>query len=147
MTKISPNFSLEELTFSQIALRTGLDNTPPGGAISNLTRLCAQLLEPARALLAVPLHIDSGYRSPAVNFTIGGAIDSAHMSGRAADIVPAGMDLREAFDRLRTLAPIDQIIIECNAWIHLAIADVGAVPRRQALTAAGAPGHWTYLSA
>jgi hypothetical protein len=55
------------------------------------------------------------------------------------------MDLREAFDRLRSSdLPYDQIIFECNAWLHLAIAKAREIPRRQALTATGGPGHWAY---
>ena len=58
---LSPFFSLDEMTRSQTALRLGLDNTPPAEAIAELRRLCANLLEPARLLLGVPLHVDGGY--------------------------------------------------------------------------------------
>lgn len=146
---ISPHFTLEELTFSQLALRTGLDNTPEDEDIANLKLLCASLLEPVRTLLGVPLHVDSGYRSPQVNAAVGGAHASAHMYGRAADVIPIGMDLRTAFDQIRSHKelPIDQIIIECNAWIHLAIAATGTSPRGEALLASGSAGHWTYQPA
>jgi hypothetical protein len=142
---LSPHFTLEELTFSQTALRKGIDNTPAAGAVENLTTLCATLLEPARDLLGVPLHLDSGFRSPALNEAVGGAKTSAHMDGRAADCIPQGADLRQAFDRLRRSdLPYDQIIYECSAWIHLAIARKGETPRREALTATGGPGNWAY---
>lgn len=146
MTQLSENFNLEELVFSQAALRLGIDNTPPAVAINELTRLCIVLLEPARSLLGVPLHVDSGYRCPELNARIGGASASAHMEGRAADLIPIGMPLAAAFDTLRNDAdlPYDQIIFECQAWIHLAIAAPGVEPRRQALTASGHPGAWSY---
>ena len=64
---LSPFFSLDEMTRSQTALRLGLDNTPPAEAIAELRRLCANLLEPARLLLGVPLHVDSGFRCSALN--------------------------------------------------------------------------------
>ena len=140
--QLSEHFSLDSLTQSQTALRKGIDNTPPQQAIDNLTLLCSILLEPARALLGVPLMVDSGFRCQALNEAVGGASNSAHLEGRAADLVPEGMDLREAFDRLRSSdLPYDQIIMECNAWVHLGMAPN---PRRQALSAMGSAGHWTY---
>jgi len=144
--QLSPNFTLEELVFSQTASRLGIDNTPPAVALEELGRLCATLLEPARTVLGVPLHVDSGYRCPELNSRIGGASASAHMEGRAADLIPIGVPLATAFETLRTQAdlPYDQIIFECAAWIHLAIAPPGAEPRRQALTATGNPGAWQY---
>ena len=142
---MSEHFPLESLTFSQTAIRKGISNEPPQQAIDNLTALCSTLLEPARALLGVPFHVDSGYRSEVLNEAVGGATHSAHLDGRAADVVPVGMDLREAFDRLRSSdLPVDQCILECGAWLHLAIAKDGDEPRGEFLTASGGPGHWTY---
>ena len=142
---MSEHFSIDDLTRSQTASRKGIDNTPPQFAIDNLATLCSELLEPARELLGVPLSVDSGFRCEALNEAVGGAKSSAHLDGRAADLVPQGMDLQTAFDALRKSdLPYDQIIFECKAWIHLATARPGETPRRMALTAAGGPGHWTY---
>jgi zinc D-Ala-D-Ala carboxypeptidase len=147
-THLSTNFTLEELTFSQIASRRGLDNQPNLSDTENLTRLCEMLLEPARKIISAPLHIDSGYRSPAVNASCGGAPDSAHMVGRAADLVPIGLTVLEAFDALRLNGlPFDQLIFECQAWIHIAVAAPGNEPRRQVLIASGYAGHWKYFPA
>jgi hypothetical protein len=67
------------------------------------------------------------------------------MEGRAADVVPIGMKLREAFDKLRAnWLPYDQIIMECDAWLHLAVPQLGLPPQRQALAATGGPGAWKY---
>ena len=96
----------------------------------------------------MPIHIDSGFRSFRLNQDIGGANNSAHLEGRAADIIPIGMDLRLAFDKIRAAGlPIDQIILECNAWIHVSIAPFYGAGRNQALLAEGSPGHWTYVNA
>lgn len=148
-TPLSPNFTLEEMTYSATALRRGIDNTPNPQHIAELKRLCDTLLEPARALLGVPFHIDSGFRSPALNTAVGStAPNSAHLFGRAADVVPQNSDLRACFDKIRhSPLPYDQIIIECNAWLHMAIAPVGTQPRRQSLIASGSPGHWSYQPA
>ena len=143
---LSPHFSLDELTYSETALRRGIDNTPPPGAIDNLKRLCEILLEPVRAVLLVPMHINSGYRSAGLNAAVGGAHGSAHLDGCAADFIPIGLDLHTVFDMLRTNPSLsyDQIIFECAAWIHIAVAPAGLTPRRQALTATGHRGDWSY---
>ena len=144
---LSPHFTLEKLCFSDTALRIGIGNTPNAGEIDNLRRLCGDLLEPAQSILGVPLVINSGFRCPALNAAVGGATGSAHMDGRAADFkLPNGMVLLDAFDAMRRSSlPYDQIIFECGAWIHLAIAQVGVDPRRQALKATGKPGAWQYV--
>jgi zinc D-Ala-D-Ala carboxypeptidase len=143
--QLSEHFSLAELTFSQTALRKGIDNTPPVIELENLRRLCWLILEPLRTLWAVPIRIDSGYRSPILNNLVGGAPTSAHMDGRAADLVPIGLDLTQAFAAIRnSQLPFDQLIIECNAWIHVAIADEGQPIRKVAMMASGSPGHWVY---
>lgn len=142
---LSEHFTLEELSFSELALRRGIINTPGAIQTANLRLLCETLLEPARLMLGVPMHINSGYRSNAINLAIGGATNSAHMDGRAADFVPTDLPLATAFDVLRTSAlPFDQIITECNSWIHIAIAPDGTPPRREALTAMGHAGAWHY---
>lgn len=142
---LSAHFDLDEMTRSQTALRLGIGNTPNQTQIEELERLCADLLEPIRALLGVALHVDSGFRSHAVNAAVGGVATSAHLDGRAADIVPAGITLLDAFEKIRlSRLPYDQLIIECNAWIHVGAAPLDHMPRRQAMTASGSPGHWRY---
>lgn len=146
----SPHFSWAELTFSQTALRSGIDNTPPPGARVNLARLAVNLLEPARLILGTHLHVDSGYRSPEINTLVGSTAlhGGAHPDGRAADVIPIGMDVQTAFNLLRQkLKGWDQLIFECKAWIHMAIPVFGVPPRLEALLAYGSPGHWTYARA
>jgi hypothetical protein len=144
--QLSPNFSLEEMIQSQTALRLGIDNTPSDLVVTHLQTTCAAALEPVRTLLGVPLHVDSGYRSLALNKAVGGSPLSAHCVGYAADIIPIGLDLRAAFDQIRNSAIVyDQLILECNAWIHIGLSE--DAPRRQNLLAQGTPGHWTYTEA
>jgi uncharacterized protein YcbK (DUF882 family) len=150
MIQLSANFTLEELTRSQVALRTGTDNDPTKDpdVMANLKRLCADVLEPARRFLGVPLHVDSGYRSPLVNDWVGGAKDSAHMYGRAADVIPMGVELLQAFQLLmHSGIPYDQCIFECKAWIHVSVAPLGETPRGENLLASGHPGAWVYEKA
>lgn len=143
---LTPHFTLEELVYSEIALRQGIPNVPTVNQVNNLRRLCEDLLEPARSILGVPFHINSGFRSPKLNAAVGGVHTSAHLAGLAADFVPIGLDLRTAFDILRARAELqfDQVIFECSAWIHLAAPSDGLAPRRQMLAATGHAGAWNY---
>ena len=146
-TPLSPNFTLEQLTNSQTALRKGIDNTPSQDIVDSLTDLCVNFLEPMRELLGnIPIHIDSGYRCLELNEAVGGAATSEHLFGCAADCIPQNADLQKCFDILRNSdLPYDQIIFECKAWIHIGKARPGKTPRRQALTATGGPGSWHYV--
>jgi hypothetical protein len=121
--KLSPNFSLWEFTTSQTAVRQGIDNTPSDEVIKNLRALCEQILEPARAALG-PLRISSGYRSPALNTSIGGSKTSAHVFGFAADVIPLQTSTLAFAKWVAANRPFDQIILEFGspsdpAWIHV----------------------------
>lgn len=146
---LSPNFTLEEMVRSQTALRIGIPNTPTDDQVKNLIRLCETALEPARALFPDhPFHTDSGFRCPRLNALVGGASNSAHLDGRAADEIPQGISLQEVFSRIRASdIPFDQMIIECNSWIHWSVPEIGKEPRRTCLIAAGKPGAWHYEEA
>jgi hypothetical protein len=118
---LSNSFSLEQFTFSETAIRKGLDNTPNDEQIANLTEL-AQALERVQQLLG-PLHISSAFRSPKVNAAIGGSTTSAHMEGYAADITcPSfGTPLEVCKAIAESIIPYDQIIFEYGSWCHLSI--------------------------
>ena len=133
--KLSEHFTVEELIFSQTAMRKGIDNTPAPEIVRNLRRL-AGVLEEVRALLDAPVVISSGYRSPALNRAVGGAMNSAHMRGLAADLtVPdAGAVLQVARRIAASNIAYDQLILEYGSWVHVALADDGASPRRQDLS-------------
>lgn len=88
-TKLTPHFTLEELTTT----KTGLNNFPNEYCINNLRRLCHDILEPLREYLTehvthrdVSIIVNSAFRSPAVNQAVGGVKTSQHLLGQAADI-------------------------------------------------------------
>lgn len=81
---ITPHFTFDEMTVSQLAARDGFDNTPPPEARANLQLLCGAL-EQVRALFGAPIIVSSGFRSEKVNRLIGGATNSQHVQGLAAD--------------------------------------------------------------
>lgn len=85
MTKLSPNFTLEEAVASQTAARRGIDNTPGAAVLWNMTS-AAERLEDVRTLLGAPMRVSSWYRSPALNAAIGGSSSpTGHSSGWCID--------------------------------------------------------------
>ncbi len=81
--RLSKNFTLKELTFSQTAINHDLDNTPCLAYIRNLEHLTKQVLQPLRDYLDVPIMCSSGYRSAQLNKIIGGSKNSHHLRGCA----------------------------------------------------------------
>lgn len=64
------------------------DGTPyPEAWMDRLGRLCT-VLDAIRAAWGGPLRVVSGYRSPAHNAKVDGALASQHMEGLAADVQP-----------------------------------------------------------
>ena len=111
------------MCFSQTALRKNINNSPNPKVIDNLKLLTENILQKVRDKLG-PIRITSGYRSKAVNRAIGGARNSAHMTGNAADIViirDGKMDNKLIFDAVLELdLEFDQMIWEFGGkWIHI----------------------------
>lgn len=125
MSNLSPHFTLGEMTRSGTATRLGLDNTPTPLIVSNLQQLCINVLEPVRAHFGKPISISSGYRSPEVNRAQGGAANSQHLFGEAADFEIMGVRNMEVVQWIHEHLKFDQLIAEVlkandpNAgWIH-----------------------------
>lgn len=121
--QLSKNFSLEEMTHSDFAVRKGIDNTPTPEQVENL-RDVARVLEEVRALIACPIGVTSGFRSPKLNAAVGGSATSAHMEGRAADF--RAPQYGEPLDICKAIArseiKFDQLIYEGD-WVHIAVAE------------------------
>ena len=131
---LSPNFTLEELTHSEIAERLGLDNIPNEDVKANLTRL-ARFLEEVRAVLKRPIMVNSAYRSIKVNEAVGSKPTSQHCIGCAADIkVPGITPDNIVKELLKTNLEYDQLIREFDSWVHISIPNKFAdKPRKQVL--------------
>ena len=121
--KLTKNFSLEEMTKSQTALRKGIDNTPTPDKIEPLTMLCESVLQPVRDHFDRPVTITSGYRSPELCVAIGSKITSQHTKGQAADFEVPGVSNMVVAELIRDNLEFDQLILECytggnTGWIH-----------------------------
>ena len=115
-------FTIEELTRSTTAQLRDIDNTPSQQVIENLTALVYNVLDPLRAAWGKPIHVNSGYRCPALNKAVGGVPASQHMKGEAADITAGNRTSnRKLYSLLRNLElPVDQAINEHDfQWIHI----------------------------
>lgn len=132
--KLTPNFTLEELTHSEIAERLGLDNQPNAIITANLTRL-ARFLEDVRHILGRPIMVNSAYRSPKVNEAVGSKPTSQHCLGCAADIKVPGLTPDNIVkELLKTNLEYDQLIREFDSWVHISIPNNFAdKPRKQVL--------------
>lgn len=79
---ILKNFTLKEMTKTD----TGLPNEIPSFEVAFNLYDTACFLQKLRNLIGMPIVVTSGYRSEAVNKAVGGAKNSAHLRGGAADI-------------------------------------------------------------
>ena len=124
-TKISENFTLEELRDSTTARRLGIINAPGVDEVCNLCALVHHVLQPLRTAMGESIKIGSGYRCPQLNKAVGGVPNSQHVNGQAADLCIDG-DLKKGkrwFEWIRQHCQFDQLIWEHNAkgsyWIHV----------------------------
>lgn len=132
--KLSPNFTLAELTQSDTAVRLGIDNTPSKDVEANLVRL-ARMLEEVRRVLGRPIMVNSAYRSLAVNKAIGSKPTSQHCIGCAADIRVSGLTPNDIIKEIiKANIEYDQLIREFDSWVHISIPNTFAdKPRKQVL--------------
>lgn len=126
MTQLTKNFTLEEMTKSEAALRLNIPNKPGKTAISNLTVLAENVLQPTRNFFKKGIKVNSGYRSPELNATIGGSENSDHMRGMAADIEIPGLPNAELAMWIRDNLKFTQLILEFytpgipdSGWVHV----------------------------
>ena len=141
MTQLTEHFSLTELTASATATQDGIDNSAPDAIVANLQTV-ANGLENVRSILGVAMHINSGYRCPALNSAVHGVAHSAHEEGFAADFVAPdfGVPLAIVQTLQQSNLAFDQIIQE-GTWVHISF---DPQMRHQVLTAHFDGGVATY---
>ena len=124
-TPVTMHFTIEEMYASATAKAKGINNKPNVQQMINLVYLCAYVLEPLRVAMGEPIKIGSGFRSAALNKAVGGAWNSQHTKGQAADLCIDG-DIKKGrkwFEYIRQHLPYDQLIWEHNDkgsyWVHV----------------------------
>ena len=123
-------FTYNELTASATAKRLGIANVPSYEEWDNLRALVENVLDPLREAWGVPIIVTSGYRCNKLNDMVGGAKNSQHTRGMAADIrtlsdIPA--ENRRLFNLARTMGlDFDQLIDEHGYdWVHISYNKAG----------------------
>ena len=130
--KLSPNFTLEELTTTD---HREFKNEPNLTETENLKRL-AVLLEQVKSVLGgVPIMVNSAFRSKQVNDAVGSKDTSQHRVGCAADIRVPGMTPDQVVKAIiAAKLPFDQLIREFDSWTHISVTnDLKGKPRNQVL--------------
>lgn len=117
-------FTLDEFTKSIEAEKRGIKNLPTYEDIANITRLVDVVLDPLREAYGKPIFVNSGYRCDELNKAVGGAKNSHHRFGMAADIhgTPNNkQENRRLFNLVRELnLPFTQLINEYDySWVHV----------------------------
>lgn len=115
-------FTIEELCESDIAVELGITNTPDATAVANLRELVENVLDPLREAWGGPITVSSGYRNKQLNIAVGGATNSHHLYGMAADITVGTKDKnRKLFVLVQQLGlPFTQLIDEYGyQWVHI----------------------------
>lgn len=126
-------FTLSEFINSKTAKRLSIDNMPTFEAVDNLNRL-ADYLDKIREKLGKPILVNSGFRCPMLNKAVGGAANSQHLKGLAADIVCSDMDMLEKV--IIETGGYDQLIKEhrkgsTSFWYHVSVCNRNGKPRNQ----------------
>lgn len=127
--RLSKNFTYEELCYSNIAERRGINNRPQTkeeemNVIENLRNLCFEVLQPLRDYLGSPVIINSGYRCKALNEAVGCVKNSQHCRGEACDIrISSTKQGREWAAWIEDNCRFDQMLLERNknggVWLHV----------------------------
>ena len=126
--KLSRNFSLNELTYSSTARANKVDNVPDRWELDNLKKLCHAILQPIRNKWGDSIFVTSGYRNPILNRLVGGASNSQHMLGEAADLTTGSKSSnKKLFNMILQMIKdgeitVGQLISEKDySWIHISL--------------------------
>jgi len=139
--QLTEHFTLDEMIATS---HREIDNTPPDEIIDKL-KVTARGLEHVRLLLGAPILINSGYRCAALNDAVGGAANSQHTHGEAADFIAPRFGSPHAVCRALEASDLrfDQLICE-GTWVHCSFVDY-RLPRREVMTWIRGKGYWPGL--
>lgn len=133
-TKLTKDFKLIDFIYSATAKAKGIANIPDKQSLNNINGI-AKVVQMIQDELGMKIHINSCYRGPVLNSTIGGAKKSDHVFGAAADIkvipfsLENNMKLWNCVNKLADEGKITfrQLIFEYGdknkgpEWVHISI--------------------------
>lgn len=130
---VTKNFYFDELVYSPTAIAKKLNNEPNIEQSENLKNLTRKILQPIRDHYKKPVKLNSAFRSPAVNVAVGGAKDSQHCKGEAADVEIEGIPNKELAQWIINNLEYDQVILEFynpmegvnSGWVHVSLRKNG----------------------
>ncbi len=118
--RLSKNFTVEEFTYSQVAIEQGIINNPNVEQRLAIQKLVTKLLQPLREKLGEAIAITSGFRNQEVNRLVGGVPTSQHTRGEAADCYCASGPQHLLQILLESGLPFDQAIVyKRKRFLHL----------------------------
>lgn len=146
--KLSPNFTLQELIYSDTARRYKINNTPTPQQLKVLQHTCVYFLEPLRKLLSqhygsACIKITSGYRCLALNRKLGSKDNSQHVKCEAVDMQVIAnkkyISYIETYNLIKNWVKqgklsVDQLICERSGdscWVHASYSASGATKNRK----------------
>lgn len=121
-------FQIQDLIKSNTATARGISNMPDQAAMQNLQYLLNNVINPISNNYPSPIRISSGYRSPQLNAAVGGAQNSQHMRGQAADITAGSREANQQLFNwiINSGINFDQIIDEKGyQWVHISFNPSG----------------------
>jgi zinc D-Ala-D-Ala carboxypeptidase len=147
---LTKNFTLEEMTKSETALRYDIDNTPNEQEISAMKLLAEKVLQPVRDHFGKGVKVNSGFRNQDVNQKVGGSRNSDHTRGQACDIEIPGVPNAELAEWIKDNLEFNQLILEFytpgvpdSGWVH--VSYIPEDNKKQVLTATKKDGKTVYL--
>lgn len=118
-------FKFTELIKSDIATKNGIDNYPKSAEIiSNIFDVII-VMDKVRTLWKEQIIVTSGYRCDELNELVGGAENSGHKYGNAADLITTNGRTAELFEFMKQFLKdnniqFDELILE-DGWIHFSL--------------------------
>ena len=102
----------------------------PNDVLNNISEL-AKNVQIIRDYVGVPLTINSGYRSPSHNKSVGGVANSYHVQGKASDLSSKQITPKKLYDAILKLIADGKIynggVGIYNTFVHY---DIGGKGRR-----------------
>jgi len=126
--QLSQNFTFDQLTTTKQVELVGQNRLEAIRVYNFIQDLCIYILEPLREKFPT-LHVNSGFRGPAVNGNITGASKtSQHLSGQAADLdfgsTEANWKVYKYLAYGNSGIPYGQVIMEKKSgrgWVHVSL--------------------------